>query len=130
MYVVTKEEMEVGPSLKINDPKERLLLFRLMIDDKGYPNGTFFTARYSDVLLAIYHVERNLQMGGTVLFLNDIYKLLNLKETDAGDYIGWFTGTESSWIDFDINKVNLPSGMEYYEITTYPEANNNIKEYI
>lgn len=87
---------------------------------------SYFHATMEDVLKAELKFNRDFQYHGIAL-LNEFYDLLDLPQTDFGDYLGWSTCwlCEAQWypfIEFNHRKVELEDGMECYilEILTEP----------
>lgn len=117
-------------SLEIHDSTERMHMFRLDIDDPEYPNGTYFIAKYSRVLQALYHLNRNLALGSIVILLNDLYNFLRIPETSHGNDVGWSINDEYVWIDFEIIPGTECDGREVYYIRPAFEPDDSIYEYL
>jgi len=78
--------------------------------------GKFFESSEEAVLLAEYHLNRNLMLRGYAN-LNELYSFLDLPNTEAGDILGWslyaggaFYGY--SWVDFEHRKIVMDDGLE------------------
>ena len=81
--------------------------------------GKLFESSVSNVVLAMYHLNRNFVLRGTCV-LNEFYEFLGLEPIEGG-LIGWdvYTGFENygyQWIDFYFNKLTTDDGLEVYEI--------------
>ena len=63
----------------------------------------FFKHALEQVLLAEYHVNRNMALGALIL-LNDFYEFLGLERTEYGGEVGWYVNDDYIWIDFIIVK--------------------------
>lgn len=79
--------------------------------------GDFFERSYEDVLLAEYHINRNLALRGYVS-LNEFLAFLDLPPIVYGDVLGWDLNEGSAfygynWIDFCHKKYTLDDGLEY-----------------
>lgn len=101
----------VYPSLGVEslvDKGVRCATFRLEQDD-----GYFVTFRKAvvDVVVAIYHINRNLVLKGDVT-INDLYSFLGLPPTVYGEEHGWVIWDELYWIDFQIVEL----GGDIYKI--------------
>ncbi len=86
----------------------------------------YFNATMEDILRAEMLLNKDLQCHGYTC-INELYSLLNIPETDFGDFLIWSTSrlTESksyAWIEFNHMKVEMEDGMECYilEILTEP----------
>ena len=86
----------------------------------------YFNATMEDILRAEMLLNRDLQCHGYAC-INELYSLLNIPETDFGDFLIWSTSRliESksyAWIEFNHMKVEMEDGMECYilEILTEP----------
>lgn len=78
-------------------------------------SGRYFEAPLEQVLLAEYHVNRNMALGALIL-LNDFYEFLGLERTDYGGEVGWYINDDYFWIDFNHRKVVMEDGLECYII--------------
>ena len=78
-------------------------------------SGRYFEAPLEQVLLAEYHVNRNMALGALIL-LNDFYEFLGLERTDYGGEVGWYINDDYLWIDFNHRKVVMEDGLECYII--------------
>lgn len=66
--------------------------------------GNFFYATFDDVKDAMYHINRNLQLNGTVLY-SEFLEFLNVTPTERSKDYGWnlyllSADCGSNWIDF------------------------------
>ena len=86
----------------------------LFYDEFG---SRYFEAPVEQVILAEYHVNRNLVLRGYVP-LNELYDFLGLEPTEYGDTVGWSVEDEFYWIDFNHRKVLLDDTLECYIIET------------
>lgn len=91
-------------------------------------SGRYFEAPLEQVLLAEYHVNRNMALGALIL-LNDFYEFLGLERTDYGGEVGWYVNDDYIWIDFSHRKVVMDDGLECYIIESVFPPDMEWKEY-
>lgn len=91
-------------------------------------SGRYFEAPLEQVLLAEYHVNRNMALGALIL-LNDFYEFLGLERTDYGGEVGWYVNDDYIWIDFNHRKVVMDDGLECYIIESVFPPDMEWKEY-
>lgn len=91
-------------------------------------SGRYFEAPLEQVLLAEYHVNRNMALGALIL-LNDFYEFLGLERTDYGGEVGWYINDDYFWIDFNHRKVVMDDGLECYIIESVFPPDMEWKEY-
>lgn len=91
-------------------------------------SGRYFEAPLEQVLLAEYHVNRNMALGALIL-LNDFYEFLGLERTDYGGEVGWCINDDYIWIDFNHRKVVMDDGLECYIIESVFPPDMEWKEY-
>lgn len=77
----------------------------------------FFEKSPVDVLLAEYHINRNLSLMCEVT-LNMFYDFLGLDHIPDGDRLIWMPTDYYTWIDFSHPKKTLKDGTSYYVIET------------
>jgi hypothetical protein len=117
----TRDEI-LKKAVKQNVPKD------IYIDRTGekifYEEYTckFFTSTIDNVLKAEYMFNKQLSIVGHAT-LNDFYKMLGIKGTEAGEYLGWSVydgyygaSTTSPWVDFEHSKMEDDEGVEYYHL--------------
>lgn len=75
--------------------------------------GEYFERTMAEVTNAEYELNRKLSIDG-IASLNDFYRYLNLNPVRYGEYIGW---SESAWVDFEHDMVELEDGMECCLVT-------------
>lgn len=80
-------------------------------------SNRYFEASIEQVILAEYHVNRNLVLRGYTP-LNELYDFLGLEPTEYGSTVGWSVEDELYWIDFNHRKVLLDDTLECYIIET------------
>lgn len=117
----------VGPSTTcgIEDPNEEIRLFYL-VDDERY-----FEAKLSNVLNAMYHLNRNMALAGEV-DANMWYDFLGIEPTEGRDNLVWYANDAYVWIDFDMKEVELEDGLKciYIEAVWGPDTPENIEIYL
>ena len=86
----------------------------LFYDEYG---NRYFEAPIEQVILAEYHVNRNLVLRGYTP-LNELYDFLGLEPTEYGSTVGWSVEDDFYWIDFNHRKVLLDDTLECYIIET------------
>lgn len=91
-------------------------------------SGRYFEAPLEQVLLAEYHVNRNMALGALIM-LNDFYEFLGLERTDYGGEVGWYVNDDYIWIDFNHRKVVMDDGLECYIIESVFPPDMEWKEY-
>lgn len=91
-------------------------------------SGRYFEAPLEQVLLAEYHVNRNMALGALIL-LNDFYEFLGLERTEYGGEVGWYVNDDYIWIDFNHRKVVMDDGLECYIIEAVFPPDMEWKEY-
>lgn len=91
-------------------------------------SGRYFEAPLEQVLLAEYHVNRNMTLGALIL-LNDFYEFLGLERTEYGGEVGWYVNDDYIWIDFNHRKVVMDDGLECYIIEALFPPDMEWKEY-
>lgn len=84
----------------------------LFYDEYG---NRYFESTIEKVITAEYHLNRNYVLRGST-DLNELYEFLGLEPTDYGAEVGWCTGSEIYWIDFNHRKVVMEDGLECYII--------------
>lgn len=75
----------------------------------------YFEKAPVDVVLAEYHLNRNLNYFGEI-DLNTFYDFLGLSKTDNGDDLIWIPTDYYTWIDFSHPRKHLKDGTTYYMI--------------
>ena len=101
---------------------ECLFYYNYYHDDPTSDYGFYFTANKNDVLKAEYELNRTFNIRETVT-LNDFLKLLNQKEVEGGNEVGWSKELGHdyygySWIDFEHYDTTMDDGLECTIITT------------
>lgn len=81
----------------------------------------YFRATPLAVKNAEYEINKMLT-DGYYVYLNEFYQLLNLPETDYGNFMGWNSGMMyemywSSWINFRHEQFETDDGLEGYILT-------------
>lgn len=117
---IAKENVS-NAGVEVND-NERLFYYNYYHDDPTSEYGFYFTANKNDVLKAEYELNRTFNIRETVT-LNDFLKLLNQKEVDGGNEVGWSKELGHdyygySWIDFEHYDTTMDDGLECTIITT------------
>ena len=103
------------------DDGEQLFYYNYYTDNINEDFGFYFTAKKEDVLKAEYELNRTFNIR-KVATLNDFARLLNLKDIEGGNEIGWaeelgyYYGY--SWIDFEHYNTVMEDGLECTIITT------------
>jgi hypothetical protein len=91
----------------------------------------FFTSTIDNVLNAEYLFNKQLSIVGFAS-LNELYELLGISKTEAGEYLGWaiyegYFGANATnpWVDFEHEKMEDDDGIEYYHLSysNQPEVN-------
>lgn len=77
--------------------------------------GDFFERSRGEVLSAEHRFNERFAKNGYAS-LNDLYELLGLPKTEAGNVLGWTLWEECKWIDFTHEFLELEDGMECYII--------------
>ncbi len=75
----------------------------------------YFTASYSEVLQAEYHLNRNFVIGGAIS-VGEWYEFLGLTAESDDYYKGWTSADGYCWIDFDHYVGNTHDGIMYFGI--------------
>lgn len=75
----------------------------------------FFERSREEVLLAEYHLNRNLSLGKDVT-LNEFLSFLGLDNVSGGNDLGWMVCDDFTWLDFNNRKLTMDNGMECYAI--------------
>lgn len=117
---IAKENVN-NAGIEVND-NERLFYYNYYHDDPTSEYGFYFTANKNDVLKAEYELNRTFNIRETVT-LNDFLKLLNQKEVEGGNEVGWSKELGHdyygySWIDFEHYDTTMDDGLECTIITT------------
>lgn len=98
---------------------ERILCYDLF-------SKRYFTSTMAAVLNAQYHINRNLQLRGSVS-INEFYEFLGIDKIENGDDIGWsideFIEDGIMWLDFDNRHTVLDDGLECCIISTLLNPN-------
>lgn len=98
---------------------ERILCYDLF-------SKRYFTSTMAAVLNAQYHINRNLQLRGSVS-INEFYEFLGIDKIENGDDIGWsideFIEDGIMWLDFDNRHTILDDGLECCVISTLMNPN-------
>lgn len=118
----------VGPqiiSCDVDDDDEEIRLFYL-VDDERY-----FEAKLSNVLNAMYHLNRNMSLMGEV----DAamwYDFLGIEPTEGRENLVWYPNDSYVWIDFDMKEVELEDGLKciLIEAVWGPDIPENIEIYL
>lgn len=84
-----------------------------MFYEEHYPQ--FFERSREEVLLAEYHLNRNLALGKDVT-LNEFLSFLGLDSVSGGEDLGWMVCDDFTWLDFSNRKLTMDNGMECYAI--------------
>lgn len=91
-------------------------------------NNRYFESTIEQVIVAEYHINRNLVLRGYVV-LNEFYDFLGLDPAENGCELGWTVADEFYWIDFNHKKVELDDGLECYIIEALWGPSIDWKEY-
>jgi len=87
---------------------ERILCYDLF-------SKRYFTSTMAAVLNAQYHINRNLQLRGSVS-INEFYEFLGIDKIENGDNIGWnineLIEDGTMWLDFDNGYTVMDDGLE------------------
>jgi len=98
---------------------ERILCYDLF-------SKRYFTSTMAAVLNAQYHINRNLQLRGSVS-INEFYEFLGIDKIENGDDIGWsideFIEDGIMWLDFDNRHTVLDDGLECCVISALRNPN-------
>lgn len=117
---IAKEDYDkVKPEV---DDNERLFYYNYYHDDPTSEYGFYFTANKNDVLRAEYELNRTFNIR-EIVTLNEFLKLLDQKEVDGGNEVGWSKELGHdyygySWIDFEHYDTTMDDGLECTIITT------------
>lgn len=105
------------------DTDEEVRLFYLVNDER------YFESTISKVLQAMYHLNRNMLLGGEVC-AEIWYDFLGIKQEEGCDQLFWSPNDCYQWIDFDMKKVELEDGLEciYIEPVWGPDTIDNLEE--
>ena len=122
--IVDSIAIEKAKDIHINSANVLTMCDTSLEDDYSEPvlfydeyDNRYFEAPIEQVLLAEYHVNRNLVLRGYVP-LNELYDFLGLEPTEYGSTVGWSVEDEFYWIDFNHRKVLLDDTLECYIIET------------
>ena len=76
-------------------------------------SGRIFESTLSKVIEAEYHLNRNFNLMGGEIDLNDFYEFLGLDPIECENHFGWSVEDELYWIDFNHTIEILDDGLEY-----------------
>ena len=71
----------------------------------------YFRSTKERIILAEYHLNRNLLLRGFVS-LNEFFRLLGIDEIPIGDELGWNCFNELYWIDFNHGDLVTEDGIK------------------
>lgn len=96
-------------------------------------SGRYFESTMEKVLQAEYQINRELSLRDQVA-LNEFYKLLGVPEIEAGDTLGWSSGSNfaaywQNWIDFGHQKTYIDDDLECQIIHMWTEPTVDYLEY-
>lgn len=99
MAQIATQDWQITPALPESDNKELELFY------ESYTETPFY-ASSERVQQAMYHLNRNFQLKGGVIFINEFYDFLGIN-AKANPYAGWYAGDMmdgglTPWIDFYI----------------------------
>jgi len=106
-------------SSDLDSESEKILCYDLF-------SKRYFTSTMAAVLNAQYHINRNLQLRGSVS-INEFYEFLGIDKIENGDDIGWSIDELMEdgimWLDFDNGYAVMDDGLECCVISALWDPN-------